>query len=190
MVKSRKVKTSDDQAKISFLVDHIAYEREMLAFCFKKLHETTAGLEWNAFYESFGIHARNIYDFLRNDGTKGTTFRANFYYKSWKSLAYKDFNNVNGFIAHMSLDRLNGEKLNLEKIQKMGAWLDEEFKNWGEKIEENFKDKLNTKDPACPSSLELLNGATRQTACSAVTGSHFSTFHDSKPLIYKTDSSV
>lgn len=64
---------------IRYLADHVAYECEMLRHTYTRLHDTAPGLDWNVIYESFGIHARNLYDFFRNEGNAQTTFRAGDY---------------------------------------------------------------------------------------------------------------
>lgn len=75
--------------------------------------------------ESLGIHARNLYDFFRNEGKTQTTFRADDYVDSWrKPNAFFSFNELDVFLFHMSAGRAEYQKLSLERLQQLGAWLD------------------------------------------------------------------
>lgn len=168
------VKTKDEAAMLEYLGEHIKYERDMLAFCYSKLHNTPPGLEWNAFFEAFGIHARNIYDFLRNEGRATTTFRADQYVQSWKPPeALLKFNGLDQFVFHMSKSRLEHAKLKLQDLQELFNWLDDEWAKWVGKLSDPYAAKLKA-DPVCPDNLTLTNGVALNTACVAITTSSVS----------------
>jgi len=168
------VKTKDEAAMLKYLGEHIKYERDMLAFCYAKLHNTRPGLEWNAFYEAFGIHARNIYNFLRNDGGTTTTFRADQYVQSWKRPGpLLKFNGLDLFLFHMSKSRLEHAKLDLQRLKELGKWLDDEWAKWVGALSGPYAAILKT-DPVCPANLTLDVGVTLNTACVAITTSSVS----------------
>ena len=53
--------------KKEMLEDHLPYELMMLKFTFAKMSEAREQLDYNAYYEAFVVHARNLYWFLTND---------------------------------------------------------------------------------------------------------------------------
>jgi hypothetical protein len=54
--------------KIEHLGDHLPYEVLMLRHSYQRTLEDRYALDWNAFYEAFAVHARNLFDFLMNKG--------------------------------------------------------------------------------------------------------------------------
>src|SRR5260370_30872325 len=84
---------------LRYLREHVTYERTMLGFTYARLHDTVPGVAWNVVYESFGIHARNLYGFFRNEGKTQTTFRADDYVDSWpKPKPLLSFNDLACFL--------------------------------------------------------------------------------------------
>jgi hypothetical protein len=62
---------ASEQEKIAYLEEHVSYEVVMLNYTFMRLlasRPSTAEeqLDFNAYLESFGVHARNLLDFLSN----------------------------------------------------------------------------------------------------------------------------
>ena len=116
----------------------------------------------------FGIHARNLYHFLRNDG-KNSTFRADDYVASWpKATAFLDFNELDVFLFHMSTKRGQHEKLDLRLLQKLGTWLDDEWAKWVSQLPKPYSGIL-SENAVCSMSLTLTAGVSQATACSAFT---------------------
>jgi len=64
-----------DVAKMEYMEEHIPYELLMLRHTYQQMKSSNNQLDWNAFFESFCLHARNLYKFLRNDRVN-TTFVA------------------------------------------------------------------------------------------------------------------
>ena len=54
--------------KIEHLGDHLPYEMLMLRHSYQRTLENRYALDWNAFYEAFAVHARNLFHFLINKG--------------------------------------------------------------------------------------------------------------------------
>jgi hypothetical protein len=66
---SRGDAMASEQEKIAYLEEHISYELVMLNYTFMRLVTSRPStpeeqLDCNAFLESFGVHARNLADFL------------------------------------------------------------------------------------------------------------------------------
>ena len=160
MAKDRK-----EADMLQYLKEHVAYERTMLGYTYARLHDTALGTGWNVVYESFGIHARNLYDFLRKEGKTQTTFRADDYVKNWpKPKALLIFNEFDVFLFHMSTVRAERQKMNLGRLQQIGTWLDIQWANWVGKLPSSYKDILNN-GPVCATPLVLQAGVTQATAC-------------------------
>lgn len=154
----------DEEEKLQYLKEHVTYERTMLGYTYARLHDTAPGIGWNVVYESFGIHARNLYDFLRNDGSGGTTFRANDYVANWRSPDYfASFNVLDYFVFHMSSRRTSYAKLTLEQLQQLGLWLNTEWANWVGRLPSPYNEIV-TPEPICKSPT-LQAGVTSATAC-------------------------
>ena len=140
----------EEEKLVAYLKEHVPYEREMLGFTFKEMHETPPGLKWNMAFEAFCIHARNLYDFLRHEGSKTTTFRADDYVPNRsKSEAELLFNNLDTFLFHMSTGRIDKKKVNLADVQQLGKWLDEHWASWVSSLKAPYTAFVDA-DPVCP----------------------------------------
>ena len=70
-------KQKSDEKLIKYLQEHLKYERKMIGYTYQELfsknHETllSKGLRWCAMFESFGVHARNLYEFFMHRGDFG-----------------------------------------------------------------------------------------------------------------------
>lgn len=154
----------DEEEKLHYLKEHVTYERTMLGYTYARLHDTAPGVGWNVVYESFGIHARNLYDFLRNGGTGGNTFRADDYVLHWPKAEHSpSFNVLDSFVFHMSARRNNQAKLTLEQLQQLASWLNTEWVNWVGRLPSPYNEIV-TPDPICITPA-LQAGVTRATAC-------------------------
>jgi hypothetical protein len=160
MAKDRK-----EAGMLQYRKEHVAYERTMLGYTYARLHDTAPGMGWNVVYESFGIHARNLYDFLRKEGKTQTTFRADDYVKNWpKPKALLSVNEFDVFLFHMSTARANRQKMNLERLQQIGTWLDIQWANWVRRLSSPYGHVLNH-SPVCATPLVLQADITQATAC-------------------------
>ena len=155
----------DEAGLRAYLEDHVRYERVMLAHAFRAMHATPEGAGWNMAFESFCVHARNLYDFLRHDGKKANTFRADDYVAGRsKPDAFLEFNELDTFLFHMSAGRADRAKMNLERSQALGQWLDREWKVWIDGLDHSYAALL-LKRPVCAPPA-LSDGVTLATACS------------------------
>ena len=153
--------TSDGE-KIEYLTKHLAYERQMLGYTFSQLHSQGNQLAWNAHFESFCIHARNLYCFLNN--RKGSaTLRACDFSPAWAGRSNNQIlQNMDTFIFHLSAGRLKRKRFDFGQVQAIGMWLDGQWASWANELQDPFNDLTDGK-PAC------VNGEARPRIVSSMT---------------------
>ena len=133
---------------VAYLREHLKYERDMLRFTYGMLFQTE-GYRWCAMFESFGVHARNLYDFLRHEG-KFNTFRADNYVPGRSRPAASNVDEkMNGSFFHLSTSRLKNKPVSLADAVAIGGWIDREWTIWASQLGESFKALVDTA-PACP----------------------------------------
>src|SRR5271169_3273197 len=98
--------------KIEHLTEHLPYELLMLRHTRERMSSPRYPLDWNAHYESFAVHARNLFDFLMNDATQAN-FKASHFstFKASKNaevqrLIRQDFHSQ---ILHLGKNRESDE---------------------------------------------------------------------------------
>ena len=133
----------------AYLAEHLTYERDMLRFTYSMLFQMN-GLRWCAMFESFGLHARNLYDFLRHEGQAGNTVRACDFVEGHKKPQHSNIDKkMNESFFHLSTLRLENTAINLPDAIEIGSWIDREWANWAAQLSETFKGFVDT-SPACP----------------------------------------
>lgn len=139
---------SDEDLK-AYLAEHLKYERDMLRFTYSMLFQMD-GLRWCAMFESFGLHARNLYDFLRHEGQAGNTIRADDYVQGRSKPAASNVDGkMNKSFFHLSTSRLENTPVNLADAIAIGGWIDKEWEAWSGQLGEPFKALVDA-TPACP----------------------------------------
>lgn len=73
----------NDQIKFEYIKEHLPYEIEMMRHAHEKLNMGACPADWNAFYQSFAVNARNMYMFLTNED--GSNVKAKNFVKEFKS---------------------------------------------------------------------------------------------------------
>lgn len=142
------MKDKSEAELVEYLTNHLAYERKMLGFTFKMLSEAD-GLRWSAFFESFGLHARNLYDFLRHEGKRGNTIRADDYLSGRKRPTPSRVDGrLNASFFHLSTERLKNDPVNLKDAIQIAEWIDAEWKRWAEQLSAPFN-RLVDPAPVC-----------------------------------------
>jgi hypothetical protein len=58
-----------DQQQRDYLVEHLPYMLKMLRYTHGQMLQQQHYLSWNAHFESFAVHARNLVSFLKNTDT-------------------------------------------------------------------------------------------------------------------------
>jgi len=62
-----------DEKQKAYLQEHLPYELKMLRYTYGQLLQKQHCLSWNAHFESFAVHARNLVNFLTNGDTTPRT---------------------------------------------------------------------------------------------------------------------
>ena len=142
-------KPKSDEVLGAYLKEHLKYERDMLRFTYGMLFKTDND-RWCAMFESFGIHARNLYDFLRHEGNKANTVRADDYVPGRSKPAPSNVDGkMNGSFFHLSTSRLGDKPVNITDAVAIGGWIDREWATWAGQLRDPFKPLVDASN-ACP----------------------------------------
>jgi hypothetical protein len=164
-----KQKSSEDL--VTYLSEHLKYERDMLRFTYDMLFKTD-GYRWCAMFESFGVHARNLYDFLRHEGKSNTVRADNYVPGRSKPAASNVDGKMNGSFFHLSTSRLENKPVSLADAIAIGGWIDREWAVWASQLGEPFKAFVDT-SPACPEPQLAVHGGPSATNHVATTSTTF-----------------
>lgn len=110
----------------AYLREHLPYELLMLRYTGQRLLENLSPLNWNAHYESFVVHARNLYKFLTNDeDVQAGAFARDFRARRPGFPTQK----LNAQVLHLSAGRpiASEEKLQTSDVQACLQWIESEF---------------------------------------------------------------
>jgi hypothetical protein len=126
---------ADVHQYLDFLKEHLPYELRMLNHCFERLYGSS-GADWNAFMESFCIHARNLKMFVTNDNGKGNCvvardFVTDFHEASANNLTGA-FQRLNAQIAHLAKTRTTdaAAKFTRDDAKAVHTWLTKVLKKF------------------------------------------------------------
>jgi hypothetical protein len=145
-------KPKSDEALGAYLKEHLKYERDMLRYTYGMLFEPGA-FRWCAMFESFGIHARNLYDFLRHEGSKTNTVRADDYVPGRSKPAASNVDGkMNSSFFHLSTSRLGNNPVDIIDAATIGSWIDREWATWAGQLGDRFKPLVDASE-ACPQRL-------------------------------------
>lgn len=130
--------------KNEYIKDHLRYEFLMLCHTLLRMENTKHELDWNAFYESFAVHARILYDFLTNE-KDSRNFKASDYVEEFEAdkrdAAISIFKDLNAQVFHLGKRRpyVNSDKVCLPQAQKVYAWIKANFENFIDQLSEPYR---------------------------------------------------
>jgi hypothetical protein len=138
-------------AKLDWMKKHLSYELLMLrATCNEMLvlvqqqANPKVQFEYNMAYESFAVHARNLKDFLGNDGGNNDFNAKEFVdgFKTEKREITASMFALHMQVFHMGKDRVaNGAgKFNLEGCLRVYEWLEDQFERFAASLPNPFRD--------------------------------------------------
>ena len=126
------------KTKAKYLKEHLTYEVLMLRYTYQRLH-VTRNLQWNAMYESFVIHARNLHDFLTS---RPSTYKSKRYrLPNYKASDFSTFvpktpsnmkhtyDRMHSQVLHLGAERpySHRRKIKLQReVKKIYDWLERE----------------------------------------------------------------
>jgi hypothetical protein len=110
-------------------------------------------LDWNAYYECFVLHARNLYLFLTNgDGAnaKATRFIKGGFESDKTEDTISVFQKLGTQVFHLGIKRPSEQKakVTLDNAETVNQWVEENFKSFLEKL--NDHDVLGDRTPSWP----------------------------------------
>jgi hypothetical protein len=148
---------SSEQERCDWLHEHLNYELLMVRHTHKQLQAriktVNDQLVWNANFGAFALYARNIYLFLTND-RDSRNFKASDYERpeaNGKPLEGV-MNNLQEQVFHPGKQRVNANKVGLEKAKKVFDWVEDNMKTFLSELKEPYAAAWNP-DWAEPSKL-------------------------------------
>lgn len=119
----------NDQEKIDYLTDHLAYERLMMEYSFRQLQTHLPQLAWNTHFESFVVHARTLYLFLTTGD--GTNAHASDFVQSFKVTKTDQtksvYSRVNPQVLHLGKNRAGATKIASNDLPQFYDFISENF---------------------------------------------------------------
>ncbi len=118
-----------------YLNDHLPYEQMMLKYTFERVSSgELRQLEWNAHFESFSVHARNLYQFLTNGDAdiKAHHYVPAGFRSSKTSETIRTFEQLNRQVHHLSAKRTgdSAAKVQLDHARSAYDWLTENLEQF------------------------------------------------------------
>ena len=121
-----------------YLNGHLKYELDMLRYTLSiiklPIDSPQGQRNWNAHFEAFLMHARNLYRFLTNGDSRNQ--RARDFSSRFKADKTDDtkslFTKVNDQVFHLGKNRPFGasEKANVDGAQKVSDWIEINFRKF------------------------------------------------------------
>lgn len=121
---------SGEGKKIAYLKEHLSYEFSMLNFTFRQLE----GIEkrrlfWNALYESFFVHFRNVSTFLKDSEAHSGNWKVSKFLPTFQ-LSDSEKRKITGLVLRiesqiMHMGKLRGpnsNQINIADIRNAHAW--------------------------------------------------------------------
>lgn len=130
--------------KFEYLREHLPYEMLMLKYTHRNIHRTRRRLDWNAYFESYFVHARNLYHFLTNE-RDSRNFKANDFVSGFSIEKPPDavgiFLKSHAQLFHLAKIRTSDptKKLLLTDADESKHWIDENFSSFIKKLDEPFR---------------------------------------------------
>jgi len=160
---------SGDAKKTAHLKEHLPYEIRMLRYTLGELTKRRSHvLEWNVYFESFAVHARNLYDFLTNSDDS-RNFKAKDFIDQFATLKTDQtkgtFEKLNSQVFHLGKSRPTNqtEKANRDHAKKVASWIEKEFNRFVDGLAPRYRSEWDW-DNADPSKITLGDSVRSQSA--------------------------
>lgn len=134
---------------IAYFNEHILYELLMLRYSKKRLNSETQIL-WNAMFAAFNVSARNLYDFLNNNGGNNEVNVHQFrhYAKGFRlgsiSKITGTLQRINAQVFHMGMKRSEDAdgKVKLDRVEEVFKWVESNMGELVRSFEDDFRAEL------------------------------------------------
>lgn len=132
------------------MMDHVPYEIAMMQATHEGLTEgrIRQGICFNAYIESFAIHARSLINFFNGkDGCKAKDFTDNYTPFANGKVPKRLVEKLNQQIPHITEKRFNTpeEKLNLDDVKEIRRLIDAETSRFLEHMQPGYRTTWDTK---------------------------------------------
>jgi hypothetical protein len=142
-----------------YLAEHLPYELLMLRYAHRQLSQSRDQLHWNMSLEAFSIHARNLRDFLLNDGGRNNFKASDFldnYTSSRQDLAGA-MQKLNTQILHMAKSRPADDvkKFNTDQAHTLYQWLEDAMTEFLSSLSPGYRACWNEENSRIPATARL-----------------------------------
>ena len=140
---------SSSEDKIKHLDDHLPYELLMLRHTYQQVNSDRNALDWNAFHESFAVHARILLNFLINDAGS-TNFQAsgfsNFIAEKDATVQRIIRQDLNKQVFHLGKSRPSEADLKVAAANRklVFEWIESNFRKFLEQLHKDWKPHWNS----------------------------------------------
>jgi hypothetical protein len=159
-----------------YLQEHLPYMLKMLRYTYGQMLQEQHYLSWNAHFESFAIHARNLTRFLSNKD-KGN-FKAAEFIKDYKARIGDEsgpMSRLQAQVFHLAKQRPKDvvAKFDTEDAKAVKDWIEKNFDDFLSKLSRELRELFDEeksnpeKDKALYISLGPTGPGGLQTACTA-----------------------
>jgi hypothetical protein len=166
---------NEDQQKRNYLDEHLPYMLKMLRYTYGQMLQKQHYLSWNAHFESFAVHARNLVKFLTNSDARN--FKAHRFVQDYKARV----GDIQGAMAKLEQQVFHlGKhrpptfvgKFNTEHAQEVRDWIEKNFDTFVNGLDDDLRPLFNDKkaDPIQDDPLYITVAANRS-ACTATVSS-------------------
>jgi hypothetical protein len=168
---------NEDQQKRDYLDEHLPYMLKMLRYTYGQMLQEQHYLSWNAHFESFAVHARNLIKFLSNSD-EGNFKAHQFFPQGYKARVGGDIRGAMAkleqqvFHLHKGRPRTFVGKFNTEHAHEVRDWIEKNFDIFVRQLDQDWRPLFNDKkaDPTQDDPLYITVTANRS-ACTATVSS-------------------
>jgi hypothetical protein len=142
----------------AYLKEHLTCELLMLRYTFARLSQPQYQLEWNAYYESFALHARTLFEFLTCE-KDARNFKASDFCE-FKAKKDDDTNGsffrLHAGVFHLGKDRTDN-KAGIEIAQIIMQWVEQNFQVFLTKLSPQYRSCWSEDKATLPTYIETLS---------------------------------
>lgn len=133
----------------NWLRDHLPYELSMLRYTLREMHSAQTQGDYNAYYESFAIHSRVLFDFITGrepKNVRAVCFVPDYDCPKRKRDQVQSFmNKINPAVAHAGPTRPSdlGDKVQRADCVRVGFWIEEMMRPFVSGLSPKDREKWN-----------------------------------------------
>jgi hypothetical protein len=126
-----------------YLREHLFYELMMLRYTLGRIQHVKSQVLWNALFESFGMHARNLYAFLRNERDHRNVIASDFvdqFNCGRENKIAGTMDRLNQQLLHLGRRRHQSgpQKLDTSDAIKVAEWIEKMLKKFSKELKEPY----------------------------------------------------